>query len=455
LILFVTFCLVYLVRFKTYPQTKLKPNTNYTISGVISSEPLISDVSQTLKLGDFRIKTAKLPNYVIGDRLKISGRLEERVINRFYSKFWFIYPEIEVRPKKRNESYGAGDMWLNFLKIIASLRARCDDYFSRGLPSPQANLLSGILLGSKTSFSPQFYESLRQSGTLHIVVASGMNIVILAKIIFDFLIKKFKRNVTIFVIFFCILIYMALAGFDPPIVRAAIMAFLAFLAQFLGRAYWGGFGLFLAAGIMLLANPFLLFEVGFQLSVVATAGLIFVGPRVKGWIEGALQKFQQGQTLPTARSDPALAGRILNFFKNDFVETVSAQIAVLPILLSTFGQFNLLSIVPNVLIGFLVPGLMRYGLLYLLIAFVVFPLARLAGFFLWVPLSYMVEIIKLFGKIDWLVLRLSLPWWWAFLWWAGLWLVLAKNRGKAENGEREERICLIGPIDLIGQIRPI
>ena len=429
MILFVTFCLVYLVRLKTYPQAKLKPNTNYTISGVISSEPLISDNSQTLKLGDFRIKTAKLPRYTIGDRVKVSGRLEERVINKFYSQFWFIYPEIEVRPKEGDGGCRAGDMWLSFLKIIAKVRLKCDDYFSRGLPSPQANLLSGILLGSKTCFSPQFYESLRQSSTLHIVVASGMNIVILTKIIFDFLIKRAKRKVTVFVIFFCILIYTALAGFDPPIVRAGIMAFLAFLAQVLGRAYWGSFALFISAGLMLLASPFLLFEVGFQLSVAATAGLIFIGPRAKEWIENFLQRFQQEPSL-------RVAGTVLAMAKNDFVETISAQTAVLPILLSAFGQFNLLSIVPNVLIGFLVPGLMRYGLLYLLIAFIAFPLARLLGFFLWVPLTYMVEIIKFFGKIDWLVLRLSLPWWWAFFWWLGLYALLAKGRGKVENGKK-------------------
>jgi len=278
------------------------------------------------------------------------------------------------------------------------------------LPEPESALLLGIVLGSRQELSPRFYEALRQSGTLHLVVASGMNVTILGKVVLSVMLKRFRRWLAIFVSILCILIYTLLAGGEPPIVRAAIMGSVAFAAQVFGRQYWAGWALFLSGAGMLLVSPELLSQVGFQLSVTATAGLLFVSPWVASQVTRSI-KWLEGIS--------SLGGKGARLVSLDLTEAASAQLAVLPLLMAHFGQFNLLAVIPNVLVGFLVPVIMRWGGVLLLVGLIWQQLARLLAWIVWVPLAYMAWVIELFGKIDWLIVRGEWSWWLVGLYWAG------------------------------------
>jgi competence protein ComEC len=159
---------------------------------------------------------------------------------------------------------------------------------------------------------------------------------------------------------------------------------------------------------MLLISPEQLFQIGFQLSVVATAGLLFVSPWLTGRIEAVVSQLRLG--IP-------LLSKALNLIKTDLVETTSAQVAVLPLLMAYFGQFNLLAIVPNILIGFLVPIVMRWGGVLLVVGLIWEQLAQLVAWVVWVPLAYMTQIIRIFGQINWFTIRGEWAWWIVLAYW--------------------------------------
>jgi ComEC/Rec2-related protein len=132
----------------------------------------------------------------------------------------------------------------------------------------------GLLIGG-VHFSDSTKQTIRQSGISHLVAVSGFQVVLLAGFIeWIFLqarISKFKRLVFTVVV---LLLFGALVGFDPPIVRAILMTMITYFALILGRSQPKNKILIYTAIIMLWANPFYLYSVSFQLSFLATFGLM-------------------------------------------------------------------------------------------------------------------------------------------------------------------------------------
>jgi len=308
------------------------------INGKISSQINLQGSSQSFNVGLVRVRTKLYPAYEYGDRVVISGTLQRQVINPWYSRFSLIYPGI-----KRLEA--GNNIFIGFKNQLVS-------WYSRVLPEPEASLMAGIVLGSKRGLPLEFWENLRKTGTMHIVVASGFNVtVIMGTVVFLFagILPRLRALVLAMI---AVAAYSIMAGLEPAIIRAAFMGTLAYLGQVLGKPRDGIRLLVAAAGAMLLINPLYLFDVGFQLSFLATIGLIVISPRLPAWLP------------PGTR------------------ETISAQLMVWPILLINFGQMSWIGILVNSLIVSFVPYVMF-----------LFALPWLA----YVPLHLMVLIINWFG----------------------------------------------------------
>ena len=333
---------LFLIRFQTSFQASQNMDRyagkSITISGRISSQINLQGNSQSFNMGRVRVRTNLYPAYEYGDKLVISGTLQRQVINRWYSRFSLIYPRIERVAAGNN-------IFIGFKNKLAA-------WYSRVLPEPEASLLAGIALGSKRGLPQEFWQALQTTGTLHIVVASGFNVtVVMGATIFLFA-GLMKRTLAIILGIAAVMIYSLMAGLEPAIVRAAIMGSLAYFGQMLGKPSDGLRLLFLAAGAMLWFNPLFIFDIGFQLSFMATLGLILVCPRLPGWLPRGMK------------------------------ESLAAQIMVWPILLINFGQMSLIGIVVNSLIVPLVPYVMALSLL---------------PWLAYVPLHLIVVIINWFG----------------------------------------------------------
>ena len=328
------------------------------IKGRISSEPLLQGNSQKFKVSRFDIVTQAYPKYEYGQKVVIVGRLQRRLINKWYSQFRLMYPDIRLVEANNQKTIS-----------LSRLRQGIEERFNQVLPEPEASLLAGIVLGSKRGLPEDFYQALQKTGTLHIVVASGYNVTIIIATIVAYLAGLIKRQWAILIGLAAVGIYTIMAGAEPAIVRAAIMGSLAFGGQILGRKTQGLRLLIAAIMIMVLVNSSIIMDVGFQLSVAATFGLIFLSPRL----------------------EPIL-GRVWLIGK-DLTETTSAQIMVWPIIVLYFGQMSAFSILVNSLILWLVPIIMALGFFLALTG------NQAVGWLTYVPLTIMVRVIEGFGRI--------------------------------------------------------
>jgi len=300
------------------------------------------------------------------------------------------------------------------LEGLVSLREILDKKFEQFLPSPQSQLLSGVVLGQKKDLPPQFRLALRDTSTLHIVVVSGQNLSMVAGF-FLALSGLIKRKVAIALAFLAIIFYTLLTGAEVPVLRAAIMVSLAFLAQIFGRQGSSLWVLSLAAGFMLLITPRWLFDLSFQLSFMATLGLVLVSPIL----------LQHLKSLPLIGQDLAV--------------TIGVQLMVIPIIAQNFHQFSLVSVITNILVGWTVPFMMILGTIVLGISFISHSLTIFPAMLVEILSTYFVYIVTFFG---------SLPFAWEYvgeqIWmvWVGYYLILAGILIALNNINRSSKFML-------------
>ncbi len=283
--------------------------------------------------------------------------------------------------------------------LFVALRQDLDRTISQFLPSPQAGLLSGILLGNKKDLPGPLKLALRDSSTLHIVVVSGQNLTFVAGLFLFTLAGILKRRVAILVSLGAIIFYTLLTGAQVPVIRAAIMATLAFGAEIFGRVSDGVWILIVAAGSMLLYNPNWLTDLSFQLSFLATLGVIAIAPLLESKL-----KF-----LPSVLSQ-------------DLAVTTGAQLMVLPVIAQNFHQFSVVGVLANLLVGWTIPFIMILGTVMIILGPIFSVLGRLIAFATTALLTYFIYIVSFFS---------SLPFAWEYVgekgWmvWAGYYLLVA------------------------------
>ncbi len=145
------------------------------------------------------------------------------------------------------------------------------------LPEPHAGLLAGILFGTKATMSRELTDALIRTGTLHIVALSGTNITILTGIINFSLLWLVGRRFASALTILLITGFIWFVGPSPSVIRAGIMGGISLLAIIFGRQTWGLLAWMLAVSTMLLLNPEWITDLSFQLSAMATLGIILFG----------------------------------------------------------------------------------------------------------------------------------------------------------------------------------
>lgn len=269
------------------------------------------------------------------------------------------------------------------------------DYFvsiiNQSLPEPHASLLAGMLFGQKYSNMPgELYVALLRTGTLHVVALSGTNVSILMRIVQNST-SWMGRKLSIFFVLVTIFGFLSLVGLDPPIVRATIMGAAGAILGISGRRSWALGSLLVSGGIMLFFWPQWLYSLSFQLSFLATLGIIlFDSPHIGG----------------SPGSDIFLGLKHGNFFikaKNIFVEnlktTIAAQILITPILVYNFGRISLVSPLANALTLWSVEFITIGGIILVIGGALFWPLGRIAGFGLWFLLEYFIKIVELMSMV--------------------------------------------------------
>lgn len=242
---------------------------------------------------------------------------------------------------------------------------------------PEASLASGILFGTQGHFPAGLADALRVTGTLHVVAVSGQNMSILGGFVGK-ISQVLGWRLSIMVQSLAILGYIFLVGGGASVIRSGAMALISLFAQATGRQADSGRALAATAAGMVLIHPDFLSDIGWQLSVLATAGII--------WVEPILSQVMV--KLP----------RIIS---GSLAVTLSAQFLTWPVIAANFHQFSLISIPANALVEWAVPWIMGLSMLAVLTHQLFASIGVIISWLDWVPLVYFISVIYWLAKVPW------------------------------------------------------
>lgn len=339
--------------------------------------------------GRILVNLRPYPEFSYGDLIDFKGAIkkpEERSVN-YYAKdgiFGIIaFPKADLISQGNGSAIKAG---------LFKLKNKITANFAKVLPPERAAFLSGITLGERSEFSKEFKEAMSKSGTTHLVALSGYNVSILAWAVAGFFSWFFRRRWMFFLSILFILGFVLTTGAEVSVVRAAIMGSILLLAGQVGRVYSSRNAIILAAFFMVLVNPKILnFDISFQLSFLALLGIVYLAPVVKHFLE--------------LKDDPGFLS-----WRENGIATLSAQLMVAPLLISSFSNFSLVSLLANVLILGFIPATMAWGFLLGFSDFISYHFSIILGWFLNILLSYEIFVINFFCRFEGLRLEGLSPW---------------------------------------------
>ncbi|MCF6276367.1 MAG: ComEC family competence protein [Candidatus Magasanikbacteria bacterium] len=344
------------------------------------------------KVGEGRVyfKSELYPRYEYGDKLEIYCKIKKptKIEDFNFDKYLalkkvFAYCGV---PQIRKIGEDEGNI---LMSSVLSVKNTFAQKINRLWHEPNASFVAGLLYGYRGGLG-ELQEDFNTTGVTHIVAISGYNIAIIGAIfivILSFL--RIPRKKAFWIIISGIGVFVLFAGASASVVRAGIMGLLVLLAKQLGRMSHPINLLLFTAVAMVLHNPYvLIWDAGFQLSFVATAGLIYLTPKLEIFTEKI----------------PELFG-----LKKIFLETSAAIIATLPLVLFHFGRFSIVALPTNILILWIIPFIMLGGFLAVISSFIFFPLAQIISWITWIALEYVILIVRWFADFSFASINLSMP----------------------------------------------
>jgi competence protein ComEC len=281
-------------------------------------------------------------------------------------------------------------------------------------PEPHAGLLAGLLIAGRDALPKDILEEFRRAGVIHIVVLSGFNITLIA----EFLRRSFQTfflwvkwvtypKAPAVASVLGVILFVVMTGGEATVVRAALMALTVILASFWGRNYSASRALLAAGFLMVLHNPkILVFDPSFQLSFLATLGLMHLMIPISERITFVSERFGLREIIS---------------------QTLSTQIAVLPLLIYSVGDISLVSLPANILTLLVVPWTMLIGFIATLLAFISSLLSWPIAFITHLLLSWILFVSQLFASLPFATIKLPPLSFWVvvlavailggFIWW--------------------------------------
>ena len=286
---------------------------------------------------------------------------------------------------------GADDWWARVvLPVRDVIRRAIDQNFSGG----PAGLLKGVLLGAKKAVPEEVKTAFAQTGVNHVLAVSGLHVGLIAGAVF-FALKMLGigRGITAALTIYALVFYALITGLPPSVVRASTMGCVALLGIVGQRDIDGGNILGIAGLGLLIARPQDLFDVGFQLSFVATGGILVLYRPLR-------------DLMPTKMGwcDTWIAGPL--------AVSLAAQVTTLPFVVSYFGLVSVVGLLANLIVVPMVG--VGQGLLTVL-AFVLWqPMATILNAANWLVLSGAIGVAEWMAQPNWAAFDVARPPWFVF-----------------------------------------
>ncbi len=378
-----------------------------SFEGVIVAEPDVRDTHVNLRVavevtsryedttaiqGTALVQAPRYGGYAYGDRIRFSGTpLTPPEFDDFSYRDYLARQGVFTLVPNAAVEILSGGHGSALMEAMLSLKRQAQTLIADSLPEPQASLLTGILLGVETGISPEVRDAFNATGASHVIAISGFNMTLIAGLLSRMLAIAWPRRrvLTVVIGSIAILVYTLFVGADPAVVRAAIMSILLIAAPLFRRRTYVPASLALAALVMSALDPFVLWDVGFQLSFAAVLGLALFTTPVEQAFRRALSRF-----FPTEKVE-----QLLRLLSEPLIVTLAAQITTLPLIVYYFQRLSLSSFAVNFLILPAQTPLLLLGGLATLVGLVVTPLAQPLYWGAWVFLSWTVEVVRLFARL--------------------------------------------------------
>jgi len=410
--LFITLCSIVLLAFlfgvlrvnfsNLYATSNLiqYENKKVTAVGIVADEPDVREqnVKLTVKLSEVLFKGQKndvsekilitvplYPEFSYGDKIEISNLKLEKAKNiesddgRIFDYGGYL--------RVRGIWYTANYVQLKFVDsghgaIIKSILFKIKHAFvsslDKALPLPESSYMTGLLLGAKQSLGKDLLYEFQRTGTSHVVVLSGYNIAIVAESIMAVL-SFLPKTLSFSFGTISIILFTLLSGGGASAWRAAIMVLVALFAKKMNRDYKASRALGFAIVFMLAPNPLLLvFDPSFQLSILATIGLIFVSPYVEPYLKKVPEKFGLKEIIGS---------------------TIATQVTVLPFLIYNTGLISTVSLPVNILILGTIPLTMFLGFVTGIVGIISLWFSFIPAFFAYILLWYQLKVVHIGSSI--------------------------------------------------------
>lgn len=336
------------------------------------------------------IQVPQYPEYQYGDVLEVTckaGAIENKDANFDYCMYMAKEGVLYQCEKGIASKIAAnGGSWL-YSKIIKTKKS-FENIINKIIPMPEGALATGLLFGGSTGLSKEIQQNFSITGMTHIVAVSGYNVTIIAEyLILLGIFLGFWRKQAILFAMVGIVLFVTMAGLPASAVRAGVMSGTLLWAMKHGRLASSQNAIILAGAVMLAINPLLLrWDVGFQLSFLATIGIVTTSSL---WEQSFIKKNKA-------------------FGITEIVTlSLSAQFFVLPIIAYNFNIVSLISLLANVLILPIIPLSMLLVFLVVLFGFIFPPLAIILGWLSFVLLHYEIKVIQLLASFSWASVRVE------------------------------------------------
>jgi len=309
---------------------------------VLACEKLIADEREILVTGKAQVfqYTAEPIQINYGDRLNISGRLSTPPARtnpglfdyRKYLSYRNVYSLFSVYKSEDIERLERARMSiLRF--VISRVRQRIDSVIKNTLPQLESSILAGVMLGERSGLSRDIQGIFTDAGVLHTLAVSGLHVGLVLFIFYAFFrAVGIPKKTTYFLAIMVVILYAEVTGGRPSAIRAAIMATCGLVGVLLERDKHLYNSLALAALIILLVNPFTLFDVGFQLSFMATLGILYLTPHFLDYFH-----FRKPH-------------RLITYILSSLSVSAGALVGVYPITAFYFNKISLIALLSNIVV---------------------------------------------------------------------------------------------------------
>jgi competence protein ComEC len=419
------------------------------VQGIVSADPKWTEEGQQIILkteaarrediaapidGLLLVNLPPYPTYHYGQRLIVRGIIREpppaRRPNAFNYRSYLARKRIfAMMQEPAAVTAQPGNAGNPALVALLAFRTHCHSLMLRALPEPEASVAGGMLLGLKATIPDRIYTTFSANGITHVLVISGWHLSLVASVITGVATRlRFSRGQTFWFSLVAIWIYALFVGATGTVLRAALMASLTVLATATERKTEPWTLLMAAALGLTLWNPHILWDLGFQLSMLATASIFAFLTPIQAWLEDW----------------PPLRWWASGWITDPLSVTLAAQTLALPLILYHFGNLSLVSPLSNVLLVPAVPYVMMLCAIALAINVPAALLGSIAGIGIvagwvaqglwlvaWLPITYMTSGAALLASVPgaslplppfplWLLLGYygAVAGWWLWQQWA-------------------------------------